>query len=413
MHLHGLTCSWISCQRKGFIEASKRWTHQSITARKTGDYKRKTHRHSEEWFSNWLEREERVFCVRARWDRVRRRLRLKRRCSIFSRGAIVSWLGGNGKKEDGLPNWAFWVNLSKVHNCSVMQMQIPHIDAPDPPYTHTYTHEHVQYIMYIFYSVYMCVCVSSSLTILFRPEPSASSWLELITLSWSLFRSWPYQFVIYCWLRYSVIIIPSDPQIRWPGTSVSFQPYLMRILRLHINNFTEEDCWRCVCVCVCVCLSVTHKHSYTEREKTNYFYVSETGLCVLFWPVVRGIWMFLTRSRFDAFNTCWEIPFRSMNVNLLVELEEELRDHMSHLDSSSGDHECQHTILWQSNGYWDVSVCTRMVDPPMLQASAMWYRSTCHYSLHGKMLFFKICPPGWHIIVFCSKSSSVPAKTFV
>ena len=141
-------------------------------------------------------------------------------------------------------------------------------------------------------------------------------------------------------------------------------------------------------VCVCVCLSVTHKHSYTEREKTNYFYVSETGLCVLFWPVVRGIWMFLTRSRFDAFDTCWEIPFRSMNVNLLVELEEELRDHPSHLDSSSGDHECQHTILWQSNGYWDVSVCTRMVDPPMLQASAMWYRSTCHYSLHGKMLFF-------------------------
>lgn len=38
----------------------------------------------------------------------------------------------------------------------------------------------------------------------------------------------------------------------------------------------------------------------------------------------------LTRSRFDAFDSCWEISFKTMNVNLLVELEEELRDHPSH-----------------------------------------------------------------------------------
>lgn len=50
----------------------------------------------------------------------------------------------------------------------------------------------------------------------------ASSWLELITLLWWIFRRWPYESVIYCWLGY---ILPLQPSRSVSGTSVSLQPF--------------------------------------------------------------------------------------------------------------------------------------------------------------------------------------------
>lgn len=75
---------------------------------------------------------------------------------LYLAGELLFPGWGEMGKVDGLPSWAFWVNLSKVHNCSVMQILIRMHQTPHPPTP-------VQCIC--IYST-VCVCVSSSLTIL-------------------------------------------------------------------------------------------------------------------------------------------------------------------------------------------------------------------------------------------------------
>ncbi len=71
---------------------------------------------------------------------MRKKGEVKCRRSIFSRGAIVSWLGGN-EKGGRLAKLSF---LRKpIRNAQLLSHAHanPHTDAQDPP-----THKHVQYL---------------------------------------------------------------------------------------------------------------------------------------------------------------------------------------------------------------------------------------------------------------------------
>lgn len=78
-------------------------------------------------------------------------------------------LRGMGK-VDGLPSWAFGVNLSKVHNCSVMQINIK---MPRPPLPQARTQTCTVYTV-LFYSVSLWDRLSHRF--LLQKCPTAHGW---------------------------------------------------------------------------------------------------------------------------------------------------------------------------------------------------------------------------------------------
>lgn len=172
---------------------------------------------------------------------MRKKSEVKCRRSIFSRGAIVSWLGENGK-GGWLAKLSFLSKPIQSAQSLSHAHANPHTDAPDPP---THKHKHLQYIHRRSTGR---VRVSSPLTILCpRKEKSClmAGTHHIITIII------PELTLSVCdlLLTQSPVLLSSPPisQIWWPGTSVFFQPHLMRILRLHRNNVRGLQK---VCVCL-------------------------------------------------------------------------------------------------------------------------------------------------------------------
>lgn len=61
---------------------------------------------------------------------------------------------GKMGKVDGLPSWALWVNLPKVHNCSVMQIHIKMLQSTSCKDTHTHIN-----MLGIYVYILVCICM--------------------------------------------------------------------------------------------------------------------------------------------------------------------------------------------------------------------------------------------------------------